>query len=41
LAGAAFLAAGAAAGAYASKLAIDGVKAAIEDEAAQVKLAGA
>ncbi len=41
LAGAAFLAAGVAAGAYASKLAIDGVKAAIEDEAAQVKLAGA
>jgi hypothetical protein len=41
LAGAAFLAAGAAAGAYAGKLAIDGVKAAIEDEAAQVKLAGA
>jgi hypothetical protein len=41
IAGAAFLAAGVAAGAYASKLAIDGVKAAIEDEAAQVKLAGA
>jgi hypothetical protein len=41
VAGAAFLAAGVAAGAYASKLAIDGVKAAIEDEAAQVKLAGA
>lgn len=39
LAGAAFLAAGAAAAAYAGKLAIDGVKAAIEDEAAQAKLA--
>lgn len=38
-AGAAFLAAGAAAAAYASKLAIDGVKAAIADEAAQAKLA--
>jgi hypothetical protein len=41
LAGAAFLAAGAAAGVYAGKLAIDGVKAAIADEAAQIKLAGA
>lgn len=39
LAGAAFLAAGAAAAAYAGKLAVDGVKAAIEDEAAQAKLA--
>ena len=39
MAGAAFLAAGAAAAAYAGKLAIDGVKAAIEDEAAQQKLA--
>lgn len=39
IAGAAFLAAGAAAAAYAGKLAIDGVKAAIEDEAAQVRLA--
>jgi hypothetical protein len=39
VAGAAFLAAGAAAAAYAGKLAIDGVKAAIEDEAAQAKLA--
>jgi len=39
VAGAAFLAAGVAAAAYASKLAIDGVKAAIEDEAAQAKLA--
>lgn len=38
-AGAAFLAAGAAAAAYAGKLAIDGVKAAIADEAAQAKLA--
>ena len=38
-AGAAFLAAGAAAAAYAGKLAIDGVKAAIADEAAQLKLA--
>jgi hypothetical protein len=35
----AFAAAGAAAVAYAGKLAIDGVKAAIEDEAAQVRLA--
>jgi hypothetical protein len=39
VAGAAFLAAGAAAAAYAGKLAVDGVKAAIEDEAAQAKLA--
>ena len=39
MAGAAFAAAGAAAAAYAGKLLIDGVKAAIEDEAAQVKLA--
>lgn len=39
VAGAAFLAAGAAAAAYAGKLAIDGVKAAMEDEAAQLKLA--
>ncbi len=39
MAGAAFLAAGAAATAYAGKLAIDGVKAAIEDEAAQLRLA--
>lgn len=38
-AGAAFALAGAAAVAYAGKLAIDGVKAAIEDEAAQAKLA--
>lgn len=38
-AGLAFAAAGAAAVAYAGKLAIDGVKAAIEDEAAQAKLA--
>ena len=37
-AGLAFAAAGAAAAAYAGKLAIDGVKAAIEDEAAQAKL---
>jgi hypothetical protein len=35
----AFAAAGAAAGAYAVKLAVDGVKAAIEDEAAQIRLA--
>ena len=41
IAGAAFAAAGAAAAAYAGKLAIDGVKAAIEDEAAQVRLANA
>jgi len=39
IAGAAFLAAGVAATAYAGKLAIDGVKAAIEDEAAQLRLA--
>ena len=39
IAGAAFIAAGVAAAAYASKLAIEGVKAAIEDEAAQVRLA--
>jgi hypothetical protein len=39
VAGAAFLAAGVAAAAYAGKLAIDGVKADIEDEAAQAKLA--
>jgi hypothetical protein len=38
-AGLAFAAAGAAAAAYAGKLAIDGVKAAIEDEAAQLRLA--
>lgn len=38
-AGAAFAIAGAAAAAYAGKLLVDGVKAAIEDEAAQVKLA--
>jgi phage-related protein len=37
--GLAFAAAGAAAAAYAGKLAIDGVKSAIEDEAAQAKLA--
>ena len=41
VAAAAFAAAAAAAIAYAGKLAIDGVKAAIEDEAAQVRLAGA
>jgi hypothetical protein len=40
-AGVAFAAAAAAAGAYAVKLAVDGVKAAIEDEAAQVRLATA
>ena len=40
-AGVAFAAAAAAAGAYAIKLAVDGVKAAIEDEAAQVRLATA
>lgn len=40
-AGVAFAAAAAAAGAYAIKLAVDGVKAAIEDEAAQIRLAGA
>jgi hypothetical protein len=39
MAGAAFLAAGAAAAVYAGKLAVDGVKAAIEDEAAQLRLA--
>jgi hypothetical protein len=39
VAGAAFAAAGAAAVAYAGKLLVDGVKAAIEDEAAQAKLA--
>lgn len=39
VAGAAFAAATVAAAAYASKIAIDGVKAAIEDEAAQTKLA--
>jgi hypothetical protein len=38
-AGIAFAAAAAAAGAYAVKLAVDGVKAAIEDEAAQIRLA--
>jgi hypothetical protein len=41
MAAAAFAAAAAAAVAYAGKIAIDGVKAAIEDEAAQVRLAGA
>jgi len=40
-AGLAFAAAGAAAAAYAIKIGVDGVKAAIEDEAAQVKLANA
>ena len=39
VAGLAFAAAGAAAAAYAGKLAVDGVKAAIEDEAAQIRLA--
>lgn len=39
MAGAAFIAAGVAATAYAGKLAIDGVKSAIEDEKAQLKLA--
>jgi hypothetical protein len=39
VAGLAFAAAGAAAAVYAGKLAVDGVKAAIEDEAAQTKLA--
>ena len=39
IAGAAFLAAGAAAAVYAGKLAVDGVKSAIEDEAAQLRLA--
>ena len=41
MAGAAFAAAAAAAGAYAVKLAVDGVKAAIEDEAAQKRLQAA
>ena len=41
VAGAAFAAAAAAAAVYAGKLAIDGVKAAIEDEAAQQRLANA
>ena len=41
IAGAAFAAAAAAAAAYAGKLAIEGVKAAIEDEAAQIRLANA
>lgn len=41
VAGAAFAAAAAAAAAYAGKLAIEGVKAAIEDEAAQQRLASA
>lgn len=41
IAGAAFAAAAAAAAAYAVKLAVDGVKAAIEDEAAQLRLANA
>jgi hypothetical protein len=41
VAAAAFAAAAAAAAAYAGKLAIDGVKAAIEDEAAQARLANA
>jgi phage-related protein len=39
VAGAAFATAGIAAGAYAGKLLVDGVKSAIEDEAAQAKLA--
>lgn len=39
VAGAAFLAAGVAAAAYAGKLALEGVKSAIEDEAAQLRLA--
>lgn len=39
IAGAAFAAAGVAAAAYAGKLLVDGVKSAIEDEAAQAKLA--
>ena len=39
VAGAAFLAAGAAATAYAGKLLVDGVRSAIADEAAQAKLA--
>jgi len=41
VAGAAFLAAAAAAGAYAVKIGVDGVKAALEDEQSQVKLANA
>ena len=41
IAAAAFLAAGAAAGAYAIKLGIDGVKAAVQDEASQKQLAEA
>ncbi len=41
VAAAAFAAAAAAAAAYAVKLAVDGVKAAIEDEAAQLRLANA
>ena len=41
VAAAAFAAAAAAAGAYAIKLAVDGVKAAIEDEAAQLRLSNA
>jgi hypothetical protein len=41
IAAAAFAAAAAAAAAYAGKLAIEGVKAAIEDEAAQIRLANA
>ena len=41
IAAAAFAAAAAAAAAYAVKLAVDGVKAAIEDEAAQLRLANA
>jgi hypothetical protein len=39
VAGAAFLAAAAAAGAYAVKIGVDGVKAAIADEQSQLKLA--
>ncbi len=41
MAGAAFLAAAAAAGAYAIKIGVDGVKAAIADEQSQIKLASA
>jgi phage-related protein len=41
IAGAAFLAAAAAAGAYAVKIGVDGVKAALADEQSQVKLASA
>ena len=41
IAAGAFLAAGAAAGAYAIKLGIDGVKAAVQDEASQKQLAEA